>query len=295
MMQHIMVPIDGSAVANRALAFAIERAKIHNAQITVAFAVNRLSVAMATATPYTHVDPTPLLEALDAEANAVLDAGESLVESARISHKRAKLDGTAASAILNCAKETKPDCIVMGTSGRRGFERIALGSTAEGVIRASGVPVFVVPAQSEAVSAGPLTHALVAVDGSPAAAEAVKLACALSHAERTRLTLCTVVEPGTHWDDLDRSVFLQEEMEAAAARLLEESRALAASLGVAAEKLLREGQAARDILSCAHDVSADLIVMGTHGRAGIPRFILGSVAESVLRSSRLPVCTVRHR
>lgn len=84
-------------------------------------------------------------------------------------------------------------------------------------------------------------------------------------------------------------------MEAAAQQLLAESQTLAASLGVAAETLLRRGDAAAEIVSSARAVGADLIVMGTHGRAGIPRFILGSVAAGVLRTSPVPICTVRHR
>lgn len=173
-VERILVPIDGSAVSTGALTFAIERATVYNAQITVAFAVNRIAVAMATATPYTYADPTPLLEALDAEASAVLNAGETLVKAAGIAHDAVKLDGAAAPAILSYAKKMGADWIVMGTHGRTGFERFALGSTAEEIVRAAGVPVFVVPSRSAVTKKGSVAHALVAVDGSPAADEALK-------------------------------------------------------------------------------------------------------------------------
>jgi len=295
-LSRILVPVDGSELANAALTFAIERAKMRRAEITVAFAVNRIAVAVSTATPYTYADPTPLLEALDAEADAVLDAAESLVERAGIAVKRAKLDGSAPSAILQYAQEAPFGAIVMGSHGRRGFERFAVGSTAEGVIRAARVPVFVVSGRVvPAPKPGPVKRALVAVDGSPSSREALDLACELAREEQSRLMLCSVVEPAPRSEELDRSVFLERESEEKAAQLLDEFRTHAALLGAKADIMLRHGDAVPEIVASAREVDADLIVMGTHGRGGIPRFILGSVAEGVLRSSPIPICTVRHR
>jgi nucleotide-binding universal stress UspA family protein len=295
-MKHVLVPIDGSAIASRALDFAIERAKIYGARVTVAFSVNRIAVVVALASPYTYVDPTPLFAALDAEADVILGAGEARIKGAGAAGSAVKLDGPPAPAILACARETKADLIVIGTHGRRGFDRFAVGSTAEDVIRASGVPVFVVPLRAGPPKIGPLAQALVAVDGSPAADAGLRFACELARLESTRLNLCTVVEtPGFHWDDLERSVFLQTEMEEEAQRLLDESRARALCLGVEADTIFRRGDAAAEIIASAQSAKADCIFIGTHGRAGLPRFILGSVAEGVLRTSPLPVCTVRHR
>ena len=116
----ILVPVDGSELSSRALGFAIERARANAAEIVAAFVVNRLSVAIATATPYAYVDPTPLLETLDAEAEVVLSAAESLVRKAGIPIARAELDGAAASEILEYARRSGADLIVMGSHGRRG-------------------------------------------------------------------------------------------------------------------------------------------------------------------------------
>ncbi len=295
--ERIMVPVDGSVVSGKALEFAIERAKIHNSKITVAFAVNRLSVATATAAPYSYVDATPMFEALESEAEAVLGSAESAVRAAGVSAKRARLEGPPGQAILTFARQTNPDVIVMGTRGRQGFERLALGSTADEVVRASAVPVFVVPQRAVAAAKpGPLERVLVAIDGSPAADDGLAFACVLAQRERARLTLCTVAEAtGLDWDGPDRDLFLEAEIEERARPLLERSRVRASSLGIAVDTDLREGDAAAEIVASAQQAQADVVVVGTHGRAGIPRFILGSVAEGVMRSSPVPICTVRHR
>lgn len=297
MIRTILVPIDGSELAGQALGFAIERARASDAAITVAFVVNRLSVAIATAAPYAYVDPTPLLATLDTEAAIVLDAAASLVSKSGVRVKQAKLDGAAGPEILAYAREAAADLIVMGTHGRRGLNRLAVGSTAEDVIRAAQVPVFVMPQRCKrAPDAGPLAHALVAVDGSPAAQSALTFACELARVEHARVTLCAVVEPsGVHWDDLDRDVSLQSEIELKANASLESERVRAATLGVEAATIGRMGDAGIAIVTAAQDCGADFIVIGTHGRAGLPRFLLGSVAEGVLRASHLPVCTIRHR
>lgn len=63
--------------------------------------------------------------------------------------------------------------------------------------------------------------------------------------------------------------------------------------GLAIDRYLRDGDPATEILSLAHDVGADLIVMGTHGRTGLGRLLMGSVAEQVLRKASCPVLTVK--
>ena len=295
-MKRILVPIDGSDIATRALDFAIERAKLQNARLTIAFSLNIVQIAGSSQEPADATDPRPLLDALDHEAEAIFAAAEERTKRAKVTADRAKLEGSPAAAILAESASIQPDLIVMGTHGRRGFERFAVGSTAEDVIRASGVPVFVVPKRADKRRTGPLTRALVAVDGSPAADLALRFACDLARAEKTRIVLCVVIDQSdSHWDDLDRSVFLEIEKEKHAKRLLDESKALAKSLGADAETTLRHGKAAEEILAAAAGAEADGIVMGTHGRAGIPRFILGSVAEGVLRSSTVPVCAIRQQ
>ena len=80
--------------------------------------------------------------------------------------------------------------------------------------------------------------------------------------------------------------------EEAARELLEKERARLAEKGVEVSAVLRNGIAWEEILSTAHRSGAGLIVMGTHGRRGLPRALLGSVAEKVVRMSTVPVLTI---
>ena len=172
-----------------------------------------------------------------------------------------------------------------------------VGSTAEEVIRGAACPVLAVTQACENLpDARPLSHALVAVDGSPASHAAVTFAAELARVEGCRLTLCNVVEPpSVRWDDLDRSTFLEKELEDYGHAELDAECARAAAFGAPVDSVIRIGDAISGILAEAQKVAADCIVLGTHGRAGIPRFVIGSTAEGVLRSSPLPVCTIRSR
>ncbi|MGA8533058.1 MAG: universal stress protein [Candidatus Tumulicola sp.] len=296
MFARMLVAVDGSPVSGKALEFGIARAKLHDSEITVAFAVNRLAVSVANANPYAYVDPLPLLQALDAEADASLAAAERRVRDAGLSARRAKLDGPPARALLAYARQVRSDAILMGTHGRSGLERLALGSTAEDVIRAASVPVIAIPQRCPEIRAAALSRLLVAVDGSPAADAALAVACDIARREKATLTICAIAEPGAFdWDDVDRDLFLSAPVEEQARPLLERSARRAADACVKAGVDLRSGSAVAEILAAAVDCGAECIVMGTHGRAGLPRFILGSVAEGVLRSSPLPVCIVRHQ
>ncbi len=296
-LRRILAPVDGSDLATRALDFAIERAKLHGASISVAFSVNRLAVATATANPYGYADPTPLLEALEEEAAVVLAAAGARVAKAGIPVERLTLDGLPAPAILACANDMKPDAIVMGTHGRGGFARFALGSAAEAVVRAAADPVFVVSGRAgERAHPGALASAIVAIDGSPAADLAVSFACELAAVEKTALDLCAVVEPsGSHGGDLEKLGFLGDEAERRASEMLAAYGARASAVGIPARTTTLRGDPASEILGQAYAGKADCIFVGTHGRAGLPRLLLGSVAEGILRSSPVPVCVVRHR
>jgi nucleotide-binding universal stress UspA family protein len=272
-----LCPVDGSELSGRALEFAVARAQATGAEIAVVIVVNELAAALTTAIPYENADPAPLIATLDSEADSNLDTAEAFVRKAGVSVSRARLDGVPGDEILAYARESDAGLIVMGAHGRSGYSLVALGSTTDGVVRSAPAPVFVVSRRSKRASnAGTLRHALVAVDGSPAAALAVRFACDIARVEKPCVTFCTVTES-----------------EDGAKSLLDGAVAVAASFGIQAETVVRSGNAAAEIVSAAASVGADVIVMGTHGREGIAHFILGSVAEAVLATADVPVCVVR--
>ena len=291
-LKRILAGVDGSDTAARGLRFAIERAKRHGATLGVGYAVNRTTVAIAMSNPYGYVDPTPMLDAIDDEADAVLETSVSLANTFDVPATGVKLEGPPADAIVTRARETHADLVVVGSHGRRGLGRLLIGSVAEGVIRTCASPVFVVP-QEGTPPRGALARAIVCIDGSPASDMALAFAVRIAEVENTRLTLCTVVEPEGRTGEFSRELFLHEEMVTKARETLQRARENVKTVPSVETQLLH-GDAVTEIASFAERTSADCIFTGTHGRAGIPRLILGSVASGLLQSSPIPVCTTRH-
>jgi nucleotide-binding universal stress UspA family protein len=136
---------------------------------------------------------------------------------------------------------------------------------------------------------------LVPTDGSDGVERAVSHAVDLAATNDATVHALYVVNTAsyssmpmeTSWEHIRE--MLGEEGENA----LERVRELADDAGVTVEAVIRDGSPSKEIVNYAEDEGCDLIVMGTHGRGGIDRLLLGSVAERVVRSSRVPVLTVR--
>lgn len=129
-------------------------------------------------------------------------------------------------------------------------------------------------------------------DFSPGSAQAFRYACDLARDYDIRLVVLHVVQPTTPMV-VDGVVIPDEKTETddAAWKQLDAMRPEGSSVRL--EKQLREGPAVLTIIEAAHDLQADLIVMGTHGRTGFGRFVIGSVAEEVVRKASCPVLTVK--
>lgn len=140
---------------------------------------------------------------------------------------------------------------------------------------------------------------LVAVDGSPASTKGLREAIRLAKDERAQLLLLHVVNELYAFGTLDGAaagVDLVPSLREGGRRVLAKAQALARKEGIEAKTLLRErigGPAADAIVPEARKQRADLIVLGTHGRRGLRRLVLGSDAELVVRNSPVPVLLVR--
>jgi nucleotide-binding universal stress UspA family protein len=148
MYSKILVPVDGSDTSTAGLNEAIQLAKIHGSQLCLLHIVNEFVL------DYTYA-PGPfsedLFESLRKGGKAVLDAAEKLVLAQGIRPTCVMVEsigGVAADLILEQAKEWQADIIVMGTHGRRGIFRLAMGSDAEQVVRAAAIPVMLIRGQA---------------------------------------------------------------------------------------------------------------------------------------------------
>jgi len=146
----ILVPIDGSDTARQGLAEAVKIAAAMGSRLRLVHIVNEF-VFDYTYSPALYA--TDLIDSMRARGQAVLAEAVSKVTAHGLRPESTCLEtigGSAADLIVQEAKNSKADLIVMGTHGRRGLRRLALGSDAEEVVRAASVPVLLVRSMPQA-------------------------------------------------------------------------------------------------------------------------------------------------
>ena len=146
MYRRILVPTDGSSTSKRGLTHAIGLAKDQGAQVRLLNVVDDV-IMMPAVEAYPVADMTFLLESLRKSGDKALAEGAELARRGGVSADRALVESrgrNVSDAILAVARKWRADLIVMGTHGRRGLNRLLLGSDAERVLRESAVPVLLV-------------------------------------------------------------------------------------------------------------------------------------------------------
>jgi nucleotide-binding universal stress UspA family protein len=205
--------------------------------------------------------------------------------------------GPAASELLAAAQPG--DLLVMATHGRSGLGRWFLGSVAEAVLRRASVPVLLVRA-GETAPASPIFRRLVVpLDGSPLAEKALPAALALATRLQVPTHLVTVVEgSGMEPPELAAAAVSSSRFAGAVTQLQAEAQTRLAGpaarlehAGVTTTTEVRHGVPGFTIAELTQP--GDLIVMTSHGRTGLGRWFLGSVAETVVRQATVPVLLVR--
>jgi nucleotide-binding universal stress UspA family protein len=185
----------------------------------------------------------------------------------------------------------------MGTRGHTGLDRVLLGSVTTRIVRTVDIPVLSVkakPAISESETQGGFENILIPTDGSKPAREAVTHALDLARTYDATLHALYVVDrgayasrPGWTWDEL------QQVLEQNGETVLEDVQSRAAADGISVAAEITHGVPHQAIEEYCNQHGIDLVVMGTHGRSGISRRLIGSVTERVLRNSDGPVLTIR--
>jgi nucleotide-binding universal stress UspA family protein len=271
----LTVPIDPSYDVNRAIADAIALAggvtTLHFCSVVDAAATT------ASATTGAIIDPTPMIEALEARAASVCD--EAVAEA--IKHGLAAdgevlFGGPIAVMIADVAGRNGSEAVLIHTHGRSGIPLLIAGSVAQDLLALTPVPLVVIHNADHLTGVGPYT---VAIDGSDAANAALELAIDLAARRERALHIVYVATHG--------------ENPSLATSILEPAAKRVRAARVPVEMQTLHGAAARAIADGARRDSSVLIIMGTHGRSGIARAALGSVAAGVIEDARLPVMVVR--
>jgi len=291
----VLVPYDGSPQSETALRFGIALAQ-RGAGLDILHVVDETPVLTESSTTVVVFDPTPLIEALDAQGRSVADAAAARAREAGVEARTRIVHDFPVAGIVKAAEESSDSLIVLGTHGRSGLPRTFLGSTTEGVLRASPRPVLAVHADM-APPDRLFAKMLIAVDDSDPSDAAVTLAAGLVRMAGGRAVVCNAVDvndilekAGTYgYDPMPFLDGLRDHAQDAIDRALAHGGFPAGS----ATGSIVEEEPTRGIIAEAVRIGADLIVIGSHGRRGLRRLFLGSVAEHVVRNSPVPILVVR--
>ena len=284
MFQKILVPLDGSPLAEQAIPTAKSIAHAAQARIEVLMVHEGWSDS-------SYIDSVAA-DIRSADGDAPIHVMGTIVP------------GSPADAIVARTREIGADLIVMTSHGRTGLSRLWLGSVADRVVRAATIPVLILPAEANDGAAhdtaAPFRRVLVPCDGSPLSEDALPVATDLARLSGAAITLLQIspVVPAVMPIDpmIPAPVYPVVPDEEATVRLATDVRhglqevasRLARETGLHVRAVVEVSQNPSDrIVEYAHVHRTDVIVMSTHGR-GASRWLLGSVADKVLRASGLP-------
>ena len=198
-------------------------------------------------------------------------------------------------AFRGIADAEAADLIVLGSQGRTALEHVLLGSTAERVVKGAACPVLTVRAYGSRSIPPSIRHLIVPTDFSRGSADALEAAIVVAHMFKASITLVHVLE----WSWLRLHYTIAELADEERIRRELQARLEPYAEAIRSQELTADivtvggGGPADFIVDTAASRNADLIVMGTHGRRGMQRALIGSVAEGVLRRASCPVLTIK--
>lgn len=288
-IQRILYPTDLSEGARRAFPQAAYLADWHNAELHI------VNVTDRGGPPNEPADFPVSIETLETWLEQSYGADEQRPDVPALSLVQNQLHGRVpADRIIAYAEDKEIDLIVMGTHGRRGVQRILLGSVTEDVVRNGPCPVFTVRTDVDLPPDRAVRRILVPVDFSEASDAALLHGKEIAQTYGAEIALLHVVEetvypsaygieptPFPTGDVLDRVETQLGNM--ARDEIGYEHVTISAAFG----------HAPTTILDHLDENDIDLVVIATHGRTGVDRILLGSVAERVIRRASTPVFVVK--
>lgn len=283
MTKKILVPVDFSEASGAALATVAQMARATDAKVELL-----------------HVVPDRVHETDPLDGHAAHDLGDlrsRTMDSAihLLTSLTEKLEGLGVAAashlgsgepvatIAGRARELKADLIVATTHGRTGFDHFLMGSVCERLLRQTPCPVLVVRGATPD-AAMTLKGIVVAVDCSPYSRRALDLALTMALSFGAKLEIVHVWEPPDFARNVQPDDALHQRLrEEAKLRLDEFLQSAKLPVAFQSEPTLLAGTAAVALIRHLEAQGTDLVVLGTHGRAGIEHLLMGSVAETVTR------------
>lgn len=293
----ILVAIDGSDSASLAVDLLADVAWPGGTTIRVVGAIETGAALFGGPWPTLALVQTDELEAqLRLGANAAVQEAQARLTRPGLTVESLVLNGRPAAALVDDARRMAADLIVVGSRGHGTIESMLLGSVSAEVIDHAMTPVLVARRRR-------IDRVVLAWDGSTSASRAAELLRRWPIFARSSVRVVSVADIEVPWwsgfpsagspelmplwlDAVDASRSQRDQL---ASEMTLELQAA----GLTAEADRREGDAAAEILAAANAIEADLILLGTHGRTGVARLVLGSVARNVLHHASSSVLVVR--
>lgn len=288
MFKTILVPLDGSAMAEQALPHALHIA-----------GAGKATVVLVRAAPFPHRAGTPqsTLRVTVRDAEEYLAAVVKRLDIQGIAVRTEVMHTDPVRAITFTAHMVGADLIVMSTHVRSGIGRVLLGSVADAIIAGTDLPIMLLHAGGQVAAPGSPTfrHILVPLDGSRAAETTLTLLHELPLAADTEITLLRAA-PATVAGSIvtgEETALLEHELREAETYLSQVAERHASNQPY--HLAVVNGQPGEAIVQTAGAEHCDLIAMVTHGRTGFGRFLHGSVAWHVLNHATVPLLVLRDR
>jgi len=267
MYDTILIPTDDSDVATTAARYGLTLAERFDATVHVLSAVDPDRVATDAVG-----DVDDLIRRQQAHLHdRARDAVGRVAAESPVPVDTHVVEGRPETVLASAIDDYDADLVTMGTHGRSGVDRYLFGSLAERTLRTAHVPVLTVRTADDDANRSSIDGILAATDGSDGAERASVHAIALARATGAHLHALTVGDDGDP-----------------ARRLADRAR----EVGVDATVTVRTGRPHEAILDAVEAAGVDLVTLGSHGRTGVERVLLGSVAERVLRTATSPVLVV---
>ncbi|HEY5625072.1 MAG TPA: universal stress protein [Dehalococcoidia bacterium] len=291
-MKAIVVPLDGSELAEQALPLVGAIATKRNAQVVLTTAL----------TPGDRWVDDGFVRQWESEEQAAVESYQrSIIDGLQQQGVRARahVDWGQPQAVIESAVEKEgAGLIVMSTHGRSGVSRWTLGSIADKVLRTTNTPLILIHATADAPVPETVEQIIVGLDGSDLAEESLPEAERFARAlDASLLLVRAVVPPATLYgrEFLPGGLPVLEQLEAEAGEYLERTAERLRESGLRVGVAVAVGHPVDVILTASRANGTGLIAITTHGRSGVSRWMFGSVADAVIRHGSVPVLVIRSR
>lgn len=285
MYKTILVGFDDSISSKAALTEASHWAKKHGGKIILVHAVFFDTEEFGIA-------PEQLEKRLKIGEKICVQSKDMITSEFGIEAQYLLCEGEPPEVIADIAKGKKADLIVLGTYGRRGLNRLLMGSVTSQVIVNAPIDVLVVKKPCSECK-GEYRSILVPFDGSEFSKKAIIRACQLSKVDAGEITALYVIPRYEEMIDFFRTDSIKKSLYQEANKIINGAVSLASTQGIAIKKEIVEGAADEKIVEIGKKLNKDLIVMGSHGYRGVNKAILGSTAERVIVNASCPVLVVK--